>query len=65
MDDKTLKESALSRRGFLRGAAVSGAGAASLAVGTKSAEAATAAPAPDGRYTETDHIRAYYRSTRM
>jgi nitrous oxide reductase len=65
MDDKTPKPTALSRRGFMRGAALSGAGAVSLVVGAESAEAATPSKATTGRYTETDHIRSYYRSARM
>jgi hypothetical protein len=65
MDDKR-KESALTRRGFIRGAALGSAGAVTLVIGAESAEAAAAPDqARPGRYTETDHIRAYYRSARM
>jgi len=65
MDDKR-KASALTRRGFMRGAAIGSAGAVTLVVGAESAEATTT-PSQDrsGRYTETDHIRSYYRSARM
>jgi hypothetical protein len=65
MDDKTPNPSALTRRGFMRGAAVGGAGAVSLAAGAAGVEAAQPTAAQTNRYTETDHIRSYYRSARM
>jgi hypothetical protein len=64
MDDKR-KSPALTRRGFMRGAALGSVGAVTVAVGAQSAEAAKPEQAPAGRYTETDHIRSYYRSARM
>ncbi len=65
MEDKTRNPSALTRRGFMRGAALGSAGAVSLAVGAASAEAAQPEGVQGSRYTETDHIRSYYRSARM
>ena len=57
------------RRKFLMAAGLGSAGAAALAIGgRKAAKVAQAAPqgedAPSG-YRETDHIRKYYKTTKV
>lgn len=51
------------RRGFLKLAVAGTAGAAAATVVAKPAEAAEQAPGPG--YSETEHVRTYYRSCRF
>ena len=56
------------RRRFLFALGVSGAGAAVAAAGALPAAAATEATAPtdqDAAYRESEHVRDYYRTTRI
>ncbi len=60
-----------SRRGFFFGAAVTGAAAAAVVVlpGTPLTEAAVEAPKPapekGGGYSLSEHVKHYYRTTRI
>jgi hypothetical protein len=61
-----------SRRGFMMGAAVAGAATAAVATLPKSplpqapvAEAVPPAPDNGGGYRVTEHVRRYYKTTRV
>lgn len=57
----------VSRRGFMKMAGL-GAGAASATVGLALPKVEAATPAPQERqagYSETDHVRMYYRAARF
>lgn len=63
---KTAPEAAVSRRRFLALASLGGGAAAASAVVSSDAEAATPEErAQSGGYLESEHIRAYYASTRF
>lgn len=54
------------RRSFLRLAGLGTvAGGAALVAGQGAAEAKTASDDKDGLYTETEHVKAYYRLARF
>lgn len=66
MKTKTTKTT--DRRKFLMAAGLGSAGAAALAIGgRKAAKVAQAAPQQDAAsgYRETDHIRKYYKTTKV
>jgi hypothetical protein len=55
------------RRKFLMTAGLGSAGAAALAIGGRKAAKVAAAPAQDeaSGYRETEHIRKYYKTTKV
>ena len=69
-ETKSSHRTNLQRRGFLLTLGVGGAGAAAVAVRTLSAGSVApgAAPEPDANgdgYRLTDHVRRYYRTTKV
>jgi hypothetical protein len=65
--DPAEKSADPARRRFLLTLGVGGAGAAAAASGALQAAAAqqSAAPSDDGAYRESEHVRDYYRTTRI
>ena len=63
----TQKSADPARRRFLFTLGIGGAGAAAATSGALQAAATpeTAAPSDDGAYRESDHVRDYYRTTRI
>lgn len=56
----------LDRRDFLKGAGLAGAaGAATVALSGKKAEAAVTEKRPGGAYRETEHVMKYYELSRF
>lgn len=63
---KTEKSEKLDRRDFLRGAGLAGAaGAATVALSGKKAEAAMTEERQGGDYRETEHVMKYYELSRF
>ena len=65
--DLTQKSTDPARRRFLFTLGVGGAGAAAAASGALQAAATheVAPPSDDGAYRESEHVRDYYRTTRI
>jgi hypothetical protein len=63
----TQKSTDRARRRFLFTLGVGGAGTVAATSGALQAAApqASAAPSDDGAYRETEHVRDYYRTTRI
>lgn len=64
------KQTDVKRRNFLLTVGLGGAGAAAAVVGTRAlvpdaGQAARPAPAPVKGYQLTEHVRNYYRTTRV